>query len=225
LTFRELQPRTDDGERLHAWLTAPPSERLGTILFAHGNAGNIGDRVFEAALLARAGFDVLMFDYRGYGHSTGKPDEHGTYLDARAALKELLAQPEVDPQRVIYLGESLGGAVALELAIHQPPAGLILQSTFTSVRAIARHHYTVIPRAAIPDAYPSLSRISRLTAPLLVLHGDRDEIVPLEHGRALYAAAPDPKQIHVFEGCGHNDLVQLAELDYARTIADWARGL
>ena len=120
------------------------------MLLFHGNAGNIGDRVPHIALLNGAGFDVLAFDYRGYGRSAGRPSERGTYEDARAARDAL------GPGRTFYLGESLGGAIALELAIHHPPAGLILQSTFTSVRAMARLHYPFIPRALVPDAYPSL---------------------------------------------------------------------
>jgi uncharacterized protein len=225
LAFRDLDLETDDGERLHGWWIAARAPAIGHLLFCHGNAGNVGDRVLNAQLLSDAGFDVLLFDYRGYGRSGGSPDEQGTYADASAARAALLAQPGVDPERVLYLGESLGGAVALSLAIDRPPRGLILQSTFSSLRAAARHHYPFIPAAVIPDAYPSLRRIAELRAPLLVLHGDRDEIVPLSHGRALLDAAPVPKRLHVFAGLGHNDLVLGAGGEYARVIADWAREL
>ncbi len=225
LDCRELTIETDDGERLHAWWLAVEAATLGHVLLCHGNAGNIGDRVVHAALLTAVGFDVLLFDYRGYGRSSGKPSEEGTYRDARAARAALLAQPGTDAARVLYLGESLGGAVALALAVESPPAGLVLQSTFTGVRDAARVHYPFIPAGLIPDAYPSLRLIRELRAPLLVLHGERDDIVPLTHGRALFDAAPEPKRIEVFPKVGHNDLVPLAGKAYAEAIASWARGL
>jgi uncharacterized protein len=225
LSFEELEFSTEDGERLHGWWVPARVPSLGHLLFCHGNAGNIGDRVLEAQLLYDAGFDVLLFDYRGYGHSSGRPGEEGTYLDARAALAALLSQRGVDPARAFCLGESLGGAVALKLAIESPPRGLILQSTFTSVRAIARYHYPFIPTWAIPDAYPSLRLIPRLRAPLLVLHGDRDEIVPVAHGQALFDAAAAPKRMRVFAGVGHNDLAARAGTEYAEQVAGWAHEL
>jgi uncharacterized protein len=221
--FTEVAIATGDGERLHGWwVPATRAPRLGHVLLLHGNAGNIGDRVPHIELLAGAGFDVLAFDYRGYGRSTGRAGEQGTYLDARAALEALHRQDGVDPARVIFLGESLGGAIALELALHSTPAGLVLQSTFTSIRDMARLHYPVIPRAAVPDAYPSLSLVTRLGAPLLVLHGDRDEIVPLMYGQALFDAAPEPKTMHVLRGVAHNDVLAYAGREWADTIARWA---
>ena len=124
--------------------------------------------------------------------------------------------------RVIYLGESLGGAVALDLALELPPAGLVLQSAFSSVRELARLHYPYIPAPLVPDAYPSVARIAHLRAPLLVIHGERDEIVPLSHGEALFGAAPAPKRMHVVRGAGHNDLVARMGGSYARLIEKWA---
>ncbi len=225
LDSRDLVLETDDGERLHGWWIGARTESLGHLLLCHGNAGNVGDRVLYAALLTAAGFDVLLFDYRGYGHSTGRPSEDGTYRDARAALACLLDQPNVDPARVFYLGESLGGAVAVDLALERPPAGLVLLSAFTSVRELGRLHYPFLPASLIPDAYPTVRRIHDLRAPLLVLHGDRDDIVPLSQGRELFEAAPEPKNMHVFHGVGHNDLLQLAGAEFARVVASWASGL
>ena len=223
MPFSEVVVETEDGERLHGWwVPATRAPRLGHVLFLHGNAGNIGDRVPHLELLAGAGFDVLAFDYRGYGRSTGRAGEQGTYLDARAALEVMRCQDGVDPARIIYLGESLGGAIALELALHSPPAGLVLQSTFTGIRDMARLHYPFIPRAAVPDAYPSLRLVTRLRAPLLVLHGDRDEIVPLMYGQALFDAAPEPKAMHVFRGVAHNDVLARAGREWADAIARWA---
>ena len=217
--FAELALETEDGERLHGWWIPATAPVIGHVLLFHGNAGNIGDRVPHVALLSAAGFDVLSFDYRGYGRSSGRPSEHGISLDARAARETLLRQDGVDSARVLYLGESLGGAIALALAVDLPPAGLILQSTFTSVRDMARLHYPFIPRALVPDAYPSLRIIPRLRAPLLVLHGSDDPVVPLMDGEALYEAAPDPKHIEVFAGAGHNDLTGRR---WIQAITDWA---
>jgi fermentation-respiration switch protein FrsA (DUF1100 family) len=225
LAFRDLDAETEDGEQLHGWWIGARAPSAGHVLLCHGNAGNVADRIVHAELLSGAGFDVLLFDYRGYGRSGGRPSEEGTYRDGRAMLGVLLRQPEVDDSRVFYLGESLGGAVALKLALESPPRGLVLQSTFTSVREMAREHYPFIPRAAVPDAYPSLRQIHSLRAPLLVLHGGHDDIVPVSHGQALFDAAPDPKRIHVFPSLGHNDLVTLAGADYAEVIAAWGKGL
>lgn len=132
LDYRDLGFETDDGERLHGWWIPAPEASLGHLLLCHGNAGNVGDRVLHAALLRAIGFDVMLFDYRGYGRSSGRPSEAGTYLDSRAALACLLGQPGVDAARVFYLGESLGGACALDLALERPPTGLALLSAFAT---------------------------------------------------------------------------------------------
>jgi pimeloyl-ACP methyl ester carboxylesterase len=146
LDYRDLRMATDDGERLHGWWIDAQKDSLGHLLLCHGNAGNVGDRVLHAALLTATGFDVLLFDYRGYGRSSGRPTEHGTYRDARAALTCLIAQPAVDPARVFYLGESLGGAVALDLALERPPAGLVLLSAFSGVRDLGRIDPRIVMR-------------------------------------------------------------------------------
>ncbi len=179
LRYSDLDIPTSDGQRLHGWwIPSPRRPVVAHVLFFHGNGGNISHRLVQARALADAGLDVLLFDYRGYGRSTGTPDEAGTYRDARAARAALLAQPGIDAAAILYLGESLGGAVATELALAEPPAGLVLQSTFTSVREMARLHYPVVPAALVPDAYPTLERIARVRCPVLILHGDRDDIVP-----------------------------------------------
>lgn len=225
LTYRDVALTTSDRRQLHGWWIAHRgAEPRGHVLLCHGNAGNIGDRVVHADLLTAAGFDVLLFDYRGYGSSSGRPDEQGTYRDARAALEWLRHEPGVDPARILYLGESLGGAVALELALAHEPAGLVLLSAFTSVRDMARRHYRAIPPAIVPDAYPSLRLVANLRAPLLVLHGDDDMIVPVEHGRALFDAAPEPRKLVVLPGVGHHDIVSRAGPRIADEIASWAAG-
>jgi uncharacterized protein len=225
LPFADITFDTEDGERLHGWWIRARAPLLGHVLLCHGNAGNIADRLPHVELLTSAGFDVLVFDYRGYGRSTGRPSEQGLYRDARAAHGALLEQRDVDPSLIFYLGESLGGAVALALALELSPTGLILQSTFTSVRDMARMHYWFIPPALVPDAYPSLRLIRGLRAPLLVLHGERDEIVPVMHAEALMDAAPGRKRMQLFPGAGHNDLLASAGPGWARAISAWAREL
>ncbi len=223
LAYRDLEFATADGERLHGWWVQRRAPALGHVLLCHGNAGNVGDRVLHAAVLTAVGFDVLVFDYRGYGHSSGRPGEQGTYRDARAALACLLDQVEVDASRVLYFGESLGAAVVLELAIEHPPAGVVLLSAFTSIRDMGREHYGLIPTALVPDAYPSLRLIPKLRAPVLVLHGEDDAIVPAEHAEALFEAAPHPKRLRIVPGVGHNDLISRAGRRVAQEMASWAR--
>lgn len=226
LGHEEVRFEAEDGTRLHGWwIRAPRGPASAHVLLCHGNAGNIGDRVLHARLLADAGLDVFLFDYRGYGRSEGSPDEEGTYRDARAAREALLRQAGVERTRVVYLGESIGGAVALALALEAPPQGLVLQSAFSSIRDMGRLHYPFIPLTLVPDAYPSLHRISGLRAPLLVLHGDRDDIVPFAHGQALFDAAPPPKKMEVVRGAGHNDLLEAMGPSYGTAIAEWARTL
>lgn len=222
LAFTDLTIPTADGERLHAWwIPTRTAHARGHVLFFHGNAGNISHRLDHARALGAAGLDVLLLDYRGYGRSTGRPHEEGLYRDARAARAALLAGGQVDPERLVYMGESLGGAVALHLAVEEPPLACILQSTFTSLRDVARHHYPAPLSAAAGDAYPSLARIARLQAPVLILHGDVDEIVPVSHAEALFAAAHEPRRLRIVPGAGHNDLVSALGASYGTEVAAW----
>jgi fermentation-respiration switch protein FrsA (DUF1100 family) len=226
LSYADVEFQTEDGESLHGWwISSETRPALAHVLHMHGNAGNISHRIFEARLLAAAGLDVFLFDYRGYGRSSGRPSEEGTYRDARAARQALARQEGVAAERLIYLGESLGGAVAVHEALESPPLGLVLRSTFTSVRALAKLHYPVVPRALVPDAYPSLERVARLRCPVLVVHGERDDIAPFSQGEALFAAAPEPKRFHRVPRADHNDLVVTAPDEYSRIIAGWVKAL
>ncbi|MBF6174356.1 alpha/beta hydrolase [Nocardia blacklockiae] len=222
LPYEDLYFTAADGVRLNGWFVRA-ARPIGHILFAHGNAGNIGDRSPVLALLAAAGFDVLVFDYRGYGRSAGRPSERGVYLDARAARAALLERTGVDRDRVLYLGKSLGGAVMIELATEFPPAGLILMSTFTGLRDAARAVYPLLPKPVVPNAFPSLRRIRSLRVPTLVMHGDNDDLLPVRMGRALYEAAAQPKSLKIYPGAGHNDLIMIP--GWSTDIATWARGV
>ena len=176
------------------------------VLVCNGNGGDRSMRAGLAAELSRMGLAVLLFDYRGYGGNPGSPSEEGLADDARAALEYLAGRPEVDPGRVAYLGESLGAAVALRLAVERPPAALVLRSPFASLAEVGRRHYPFLPVSLLlRDRYDSAALVGRLTAPLLVVAGSRDRIVPASHSRRLFAAAPEPKRLVVLDGADHND--------------------
>lgn len=225
LAYTDIAFQTEDGETLHGfWIPSPHPPSLGSILYCHGNCGNVGSVVLMAKNLAEDSFDVLLFDYRGFGQSTGDPTEEGTYRDARAASDELRKRPGVNDAHIIYLGESLGGAVATNLAVERPAFALVLQSTFASIKEEKKLHYPRIPDFPVPDAYPSVRRISKLRCPVLIVHGDHDNVVPLDQGKELFAAAPEPKRLEVFPEAGHNLRLEEAQR-YASLIADWVRGL
>jgi fermentation-respiration switch protein FrsA (DUF1100 family) len=206
LPHEELRFDASDGTALHGWFV--PGPRDVAFLWLPGNGGNISHRVpLLRRLHDELGVPILLFDYRGYGSSEGEPSEAGTYLDAQAALGAFVRCSGVDAARVVYFGQSLGAANAVELATRQPPLGLVLESAFTSIRDMAAFHYPRHPlRPFIRTRYDSLARIGTVTAPLLVLHGEDDDIAPVSMGRRLYEAAPGPKDLLVVPGAGHNDL-------------------
>ncbi|BBZ62688.1 alpha/beta hydrolase [Mycolicibacterium monacense] len=202
---RDVVVRTADGVDLGAWFFAA-ADRGPAVLVCNGNGGDRSMRAALALALRRMGLSVLLFDYRGYGGNPGRPTEDGLAADARAARDWLAAQPEVDPDRLAYFGESLGGAVAVGLAAARPPAALVLRSPFTSLADVGAVHYPWLPvRRLLLDRYPSIERIAGIHAPLLVIAGDRDDIVPAGLSRRLYDAAAEPKEFVLVPGAGHND--------------------
>jgi fermentation-respiration switch protein FrsA (DUF1100 family) len=203
LAFKDVSFLAADGVRLHGWLI--PGRSPITLLYSHGNGGNIGDRVQIARLLVdELGVGVFMYDYRGYGRSEGVPTEAGLVADAVGARAALLREG-VPPERLVYFGRSLGSAITVDLALAHPPRGVVLESPFASVRAMAN---TVVPGAGVlfRTRWDSLAKIPRLRAPLLVIHGDADEVVPYAQGRALFAAAPEPKTMFTIRGGRHYDM-------------------
>ena len=198
---------TDDGLDLEAWFVParePVADR--TIVVFNGNAGNRAHRATLAASFAQRGFATLLVDYRGYGGNPGLPSERGLYRDARAALRYLASRGDVNMARVVFFGESLGAAVAVELATEFLPSALILRSPFSSMTAIGQRHYPVLPvRQFLRDRYPSIDRIGDLTCPLLVIAGDDDGIVPLDDTQQLFNKAREPKELLVIGGADHND--------------------
>jgi fermentation-respiration switch protein FrsA (DUF1100 family) len=176
------------------------------VIVFNGNAGNRAYRAPLAAALHRNGFGVFLSDYRGFGGNPGSPSESGLRIDARAVRDSVRARPGVNPDRLVYFGESLGTAVALELAIEHPPAALILRSPFTSLTDVGRVHYPFLPVGLLlRDRYESAGLVRRLRAPLLVIAGGADTIVPVTLSQALYDTAPDPKTLLIISDAEHND--------------------
>jgi len=210
LRFRDVTFAAADGVELHGWLIAGRTPT--TLLYSHGNGGNIGDRVRIARLLVdQLGVGVFMYDYRGYGRSRGAPSEAGLVSDAVGARAALLREG-VAAEHVVYFGRSLGSAVTVDLALAHPPRGVVLEAPFTSVRAMAN---TVLPGAGylFRTRWDSLAKIGRLKAPLLIIHGESDEVVPFAQGRALFEAAPEPKTFVALRGSRHYEL-EAAWSDY-----------
>jgi uncharacterized protein len=196
-----------EGVRVHAWWLPVEGARL-SVLVCHGNGGNISHRLDRAQRMQQQlGVSVLLFDYRGYGRSGGTPDEEGTYRDARAAYRFLVEAKGIDPAVVVLFGESLGAAVAVQLAIEKPARALVLESPFASIAAMARAAYPFLPPVGplLRTRYDTLSKAPGLRMPLLVLHGERDSIVPIAQARRVFEAAPAPKRFFAIPGADHND--------------------
>jgi fermentation-respiration switch protein FrsA (DUF1100 family) len=210
-TGRDVAFDTTDGLRLAGWFVPAAGHSRATVLVLNGNAGNRAARVPLAAELSRAGLSVLLLDYRGYGGNAGIPSEQGLLADARAARAYLATRGDVDPARLVYFGESLGAAVAVQLAVERPPMALVLRSPFTSLADVGRVHYPFLPvRLLLRDRYASVEQVGGLRCPVLVLAGDRDGIVPWEQSRRLAEAAAGPKRFVLIPNAGHNSLELLA---------------
>ncbi len=202
LPYEPVRLRATDGVDLSAWWIPAQASR-GALVFAHGNGGNMSHRLDKAAHLRSLGLSVLLFDYRGYGGSGGAPTEEGTYADMDAALDHVVRRRDAAPPRVVLYGESLGGAVAVEAATRHACAAVVVESTFTSLRAMARHYYPLVPSGLLRLRYDSAGRIGAVRCPVLVLHSREDDIVPYAMGRALFAAAREPKRFADLRG-SHN---------------------
>jgi uncharacterized protein len=198
---------TSDGVRLGAWFVPASGKATGiTVLVCNGNAGDRSYRAGLARGLTRAGHAVLLFDYRGFGGNRGTPTETGLRADARAALDHLASRPGLDPARIVYFGESLGAAVAAQLATERPPYALVLRSPFTTLADVGRFHYPYLPvvDALLQDRYRTVDALQRARAPVLVVAGDRDRVVPLHLSRRLYDGLPGSGRFAVLPG-DHND--------------------
>ncbi len=208
--FEDVWLETSDGVKIHGWMARGKGARA-TILYFHGNAGNLTHRADWLEVLTRLPADVLAIDYRGYGRSEGTPNEAGVYRDAEAAYAYLTETRGVAPQQLIVYGVSLGGAPACEIAWRRPCAGLILQSAFTSAGDMASR-LTILPvRWLVRASFDNVAKISRVRVAKLIVHGRDDKLIPCEMSERLYEAAAEPKELIIFDDAGHNDLVWLCQ--------------
>jgi fermentation-respiration switch protein FrsA (DUF1100 family) len=217
LSFEEVRLKTEDGVELSGWFIPAEGQR-GTVLFCHGNAGNISHRLESIRIFNDLGLSVLIFDYRGFGKSEGSISEEGTYLDAEAAWKYLVDDRHIDASRIILFGRSIGGAVAAHLGTDHHAAALILESTFTSMTDLGVQIYPYLPiRILLRYNYDTSAYLKQIGIPLLIIHSPDDEIIPFSHAKALYETADKPKELLRISG-DHNSGFYISGMTYAGGI-------
>lgn len=222
LSYEDVFLTTADGVRVHGWFIPTPDSPItghrspNTVLFLHGNAGNVSHRLDKLAMFHDLGASVLIIDYRGYGRSEGRPSEEGTYRDAQAAYEYLtgktqrLSAPHIEPRSIVVYGESLGSAVAVDLASRVAVGGVILEEPFTSIGDVGQEKFPFLPiRLLARTKYDSLGKIGRINAPLLIFHSRDDEYFPIRHAERLFAAAREPKRLVELHG-SHNDAFSIS---------------
>ena len=220
LDYEDIFLTTSDGVRIHGWWIPADTSR-GTILFCHGNAGNISHRLASIQIFNRLGLNLFIFDYRGYGRSEGSPSEEGTYRDAAAAYEYLHRTLGITPERIIIFGRSLGGAVAIDLAKNKEAGALICEATFTSAVDMGRLIFPFLPVSLLVfDKYDAISKVGDLRLPKLFIHSRDDDLVPFEQGERLFRAAADPKEFLEIRG-SHGDGFLETEDSYIRGIDEF----
>jgi fermentation-respiration switch protein FrsA (DUF1100 family) len=221
---------TPDGVKIHGWYCTPQRTTNGqpsslparmTLLWFHGNAGNITGRYDVIRNLMELSVAVLIIDYRGYGRSEGSPSEQGLYTDARTAWDYLTGTRNINARNIVIFGDSLGGAIAIDLASKVAPGGLIVQSSFTSISDMAAHLMPLFPRFILQTRMDSINKIGRVRAPKLFIHSPSDEMVPYNLGRRLFDAAPEPKQFYEVKGASHNTTDLVGGRAYYETIGNF----
>ena len=227
VAFAELDIPVADGGASHAWWlpanASPPA--AATLFYLRGNDGNLGEEVERLAALRRHRLPILAIDYRGFGKSSGPaPSEAQVYADAMAAWDHLVRSQGVEPGRIIVYGHSLGGAVAVELALRRAPmCGIVLESTFTSIAEMGRRQYPIVPvRWFLTERFDTLSKIGRLGVPIVLIHGTSDDVVPATMAQRLYEAASAPKQLILVAGAGHEDAMPTGGKPVSEAIAELA---
>lgn len=228
LSYEDVWFLSPDGVQLHGWFV-PAKTNRPLVLFFHGNAANITYRVPNLLYLHNLGLPIFIFDYRGYGASKGRSlDEGDLYQDARGALSFLKTRGWT-PDRMIFFGRSLGAAVALQMALEHPPAGVILESPFTSLRDIAREMtpvtYYLLGWWSIGSRFDNLGKISQLTRPLLIFYGDQDRIIPPEMSLSLFSQANEPKTLQLIAGAGHSNAFQVGSVAYSHAWLNFVEQL
>ncbi len=218
LPLQDVWFQASDKTKLFGWYVEP-APGATVLLWCHGNAGNIIHRLENLAALVQIGLSVFLFDYRGYGRSQGSPTEDGLYQDALGAYRYLLDSRRIRAERLVLFGRSLGAAVAGDLASRHKAAGLILESCFPSVEAVARDFYFGLPAHWLLSArYDLLERLPKINMPILVIHGERDTIIPIEFGRKVFEAALKPKIFYPVPGADHHDLPFVGGRAYFRRL-------
>lgn len=193
LEYEDIYFQTKDKFKINGWLVKGGSE--GTVIFFHGNSGNIGSSNVKIRMFHELGVSVFLVDYRGFGRSEGAPTEMGLYRDAQAAYDYLVSRPDINMNHVIIYGESLGGAVAIDLASRNRSCGVIINGAFTNVLDMAKIRYPFIPAFLPGDQFDSLSKVASIKEPKIFIHSQDDEVVPFQLGKKLYDAAVQPKEI------------------------------
>lgn len=217
LGYEDVSLTTSDHERLHGWYI-PAEATRGVVLFFHGNAGNISHRLDSIRVFHEAGLSTLIIDYRGYGQSTGRTSEQGTYLDAQASWDYLVNRRGISPDRIIIFGRSLGGAVGTWLGAQNNPAGVIIESSFSSGADMARRLYPFLPAGLLTRLrYPVVDYAGQLSSPVLVIHSRDDEIIPFSMGQAIYAAVRQQKKFLQLRG-DHNNGFLISQVEYASAL-------
>jgi uncharacterized protein len=208
LAYEDVYFDTADGVHLNGWWV-PTGKKRGTVLFCHGNGGNISFLLQTIHIYNSMKLDVFVFDYRGYGRSGGIPSEEGTYRDVEAAWAYLTGVKKIDPAQIIVIGRSLGGSIAAWLCANRTPRALVLESTFTKAADVANFHYRFAPGMLIfGDTYNTEAYCSRVRSPLLVVHSPDDEIIPYELGKKLFSSAPEPKYFLLIRGPHNTGFLQ-----------------
>jgi fermentation-respiration switch protein FrsA (DUF1100 family) len=224
MDFEDVTFKTDDGLCLNGWYVSAENSQY-TVLFCHGNGGNIMHRLDSINIFVNLGLSSFIFDYRGYGGSEGKTNEKGTYLDAMAAYKWLTDEKKISPDDIIIFGRSLGGSIAAQLAAKVEAKALVVESTFTSFVDVGRKFYPYMPvRWFARFSYRTIDYIKDVGCPVMVIHSRKDEVVPFEFGLELYEEANEPKEfIEIFGG--HNDGFLVSSEIYTKAWTKWLRFL
>ena len=224
LNYEDVSLTTSDNERLHGWYV-PATNPRGALLFFHGNAGNISHRLDSIKTFHELDLDILIIDYRGYGQSTGKTSEQGTYLDAQAAWDYLVDTRGIPADRIIIFGRSLGGAIGTWLGVQNTPAAVIIESSFSSGVDIARRLYPFLPIHLLTRLqYPVADYASQLNCPVLVVHSRHDEIIPFSMGQAIYAAVKQEKKFLELRG-DHNNGFIISQREYVAGFRDFTQAI
>lgn len=224
VTVEDVYFKTEDGLKLHGWFV-PSKENKITMIWFHGNAGNLSGRLENIKYLMELNINVFIFDYRSYGRSEGSlPDEKTIYIDSRAAYQFLLQKKNILKENLIFFGRSLGGAMAVEMAQEFGCAGLIIESSFPSAKDMARRMFPFLPvQYIMKTKFDSGRKIKNIDCKKLFIHGNRDTIVPFELGKKLFDAAPGPKTFYEIEGADHNDTYVVGGSRYFEVINDFIR--